>query len=147
MSEMATEHPAVDDLPAADDLDIPVAFNEPRFVTWWLGTLYLFKPGDQVAIAQLLQDAVHSPAVTREIQAFIEFHALEAGLSADVESAPPPVASSDEEVLGGVPLIKSRLAELWRSSPWMVGLGVAAIVFFIAKGAWFVVREFFRIVF
>ena len=144
---MATAHPEADDLPVTEDLDIPVAFNEPRFVTWWLGTLYLFKPDDQVAIAQLLQDAVHSPAVTREIQAFIEFHALEGGLSADVESAPPPVASSDEEVLGGVPLIKSRLAELWRSSPWMVGLGVAAIVFFIAKGAWFVVREFFRIVF
>lgn len=147
MSEVVATPPEADDLPGTEDLDIPVAFNEPRFVTWWLGTLYLFKPGDQVAIAQLLKDAVHSPAVTREIQAFIEFHALEGGLSADVESAPPPVAISDEEVLGGVPLIKSRLAELWRSSPWMVGLGVAAIVFFIAKGAWFVVREFLRIVF
>lgn len=147
MTEIATAPTERDDSPVVEDLDIPVAFNEPRFVTWWLGTLYLFRPDDQVAIAQRLQEAVHSPAVSREIQAFIEFHALEGNTMADVESAPPPEANSDDGVFAGVSLVKSRLAELWRSSPWMVGLGVAAMAFFIAKGAWFVLREFARVVF
>ncbi len=143
--DVTAANPGVTD-PLIPDLEIPVAFNEPRFVTWWLGTLYLFRPSDQVAIAQLLMDAVHTGPVSREIQAFIELHQIEGDtLDAAGESPVDPLLSGDPRL--GIALVRSRLIELGRANPWMLGAGLAAIAWFIAKGAWFIGTELFRIVF
>lgn len=143
---MLTSPPEIEEGPVPDDIDMPVTFNEPRFVTWWLGTLYLFKPADQVAIAQLLLDAVHNPQVSREIQAFIALQATDevespqglprAGEGLEVEPDSPAIA-----------VVRSSLQEYWRTNPWMLGAGVVAIAFFMAKGAWLIGKELFRIVF
>lgn len=132
--------------PAIPDLDIPVAFNEPRFVTWWLGTLYLFRPSEQLAIAQLLMDAVHTAAVSREIQAFIELQKIEGDAQDAAEEAPRESAMSGDP-RHGIALVSGRLIELGRANPWMLGLGLAAIAWYIVKGAWFIGTELFRIIF
>jgi hypothetical protein len=128
------------------DIEMPVTFNEPRFVTWWLGTLYLFKPADQVAIAQLLLEAVHHPQVSREISAFIALQTLD-------EAEPPEhqplagVGAGSEPNAPAIAVLRSSLHDYWRTNPWMLGVGAVAIVFFMAKGAWLIGKELFRIVF
>lgn len=127
----------------ASGFDMPrAAFNEVGFVTWWLGTLYLFPVAEQVAIAGLLRNAVHVPEVQREIDAFIEFH-----LPTDPEGAEEPEVVSAAGGRTGFALVAKNLVELWRANPWPVSLGVLAILFMVAKGLWFVATEFFRLVF
>lgn len=117
------------------------AFNEVGFVTWWLGSLYLFPVAEQIAIAGLLRNAVHVPEVQREIDAFIEFHSP---LDSEVPEEPEV---STEGRRSGFALVVKNLVELWRANPWPVSLGVLAILFMGAKGLWFVAREFLRLVF
>jgi hypothetical protein len=121
-------------------LAVPYAFHDPEFVTWWLTSLYLFKPADQIAIAEMLSEAVHAPEVQREIEAFIDFRS--AVLPAELGQ---PVAAESAEPAGAA--VVARFRELWRDNPWMVSAGALAILFFSLKAVWFLGHELVRIVF
>lgn len=114
-------------------------FHDSAFVTWWLGSLFLLKPEDQIAIATSLHDAIHEPLVQAELAAFVAF----TGGSESVE-APVFEGTRGEQV---VQVVKYKLRELWQTNPWFLGLAGAGLTFVIGKGIWFLASEVSRIVF
>lgn len=114
-------------------------FHDPTFVTWWLGSLFLLKPEDQIAIATSLHEAIHEPMVQAELAAFV-------ALTGGAESAEAPVfeGTRGEQV---IQVVKYKLREIWVSNPWFLGLAGAGLTFVIGKGIWFLANEALRIVF
>lgn len=123
--------------------DAPFAFHDPAFVVWWLNSLYLFRPEDQIAIAELLAGAVHAPDAKAEIEAFVAVRTLE---HIPAEAAAEGGPSSGTAVTA-IDVVVARTRELWRANPWMVSLGLLAIAFFSAKAVFLLGRELIRIVF
>ena len=117
------------------------AFNEPEFVTWWLGSLYLFPMEDQVAIANHLRASVHEPDVQAEIDGFVAYTSgawlVAAGESPAVDESGAAVAR----------FALAKIREMFRASPWLVGFGVAGLLFAAVQGAWIVAKGFLGIVF
>ena len=67
-----TATPAVEPKEAVPAAQWPsYAFNDPAFVTWWLGSLYLLQPSDQAIVADVLRGAIHEPGIQEELSAFI----------------------------------------------------------------------------
>ncbi len=120
------------------------AFHEPRFVTWWLGSLHLFPPQDQIGIATALRGTLHNVAVQEEIDAFIALTAQENGLAA---------AEQDADALDGSPgEDKPRAAlamykQLFGSHPWLVVLGTLGVLVLVLKGLLGIARGLFSVVF
>lgn len=114
-------------------------FHDSAFVTWWLGSLFLLKPEDQIAIATSLHEAIHEPLVQAELAAFVAF-------TGGAESAGTPVfeGTRGEQM---IQIVKYKLREIWDSNPWFLGLAGAGLVFVIGKGIWFLASETLRIVF
>jgi hypothetical protein len=123
----------------------PYDFHDEEFVTWWLNSLYLFPPHEQLAIAQQLRNAVHAPRAALEIEAFltIRMQAIEDGYGTAQDKLPPDENAPLRRDAG----IAGFLAPFWRSNPWTTVLGVVAAAFFLAKGLWFAAREAWRLVF
>lgn len=120
------------------------AFNQPEFVTWWLGSLYLFPIEDQLAIANHLRASVHEPDVQAEIDGFIAYTSGASLLPADEPSTTGPV---DESIAAVAKFALAKIREMFRANPWLVGFGVAGLLFAVAQGVWMVAKGFFRIVF
>lgn len=132
--------PAGPDMPA-------YAFHEPAFVTWWLGSLYLLKPEDQIAIAAGLFEVIHEPGVKAELAAYIALR----GMSEEVPQAEPVVAGvpvfEGTRTEQAIQAIKYHLRLQWENNPWIVGIAGAGFVFVVGKGAWFILKELYRLVF
>lgn len=125
----------------------PYAFYDPAFLTWWLGSLYVFPASDQVEIAMGLRSALHTPELQAEIDAFIAH--LE-GDTRDEPTAEPERAvavSPPGYVTTGPEQALSAAKVLYDRNPWLVGLGLAGLAIALVKGALFLASEFFRIVF
>lgn len=129
-----------DSLPAASVPHWPsYDFHDEKFVTWWLNSLYLFAPQDQLAIAQLLRDAVHAPEAAREIEAFLAIRTQAVGDS-DGQTAGQPAPGAGAGVGGAGGIVRS-IAQIWYTSRWTAALGLCAVAFFLAKGLWFVMKS------
>lgn len=122
----------------------PYDFHDEKFVTWWLNSLYLFTLEDQLAIAQLLHDAVHAPDAVREIEAFLAIRMQDFGDSTGQVDQPSRDASAGNRGTDG---ILHSVMQIWRASPWTFALGFCALAFFLAKGLWFAFREGYRVIF
>ncbi len=122
----------------------PYDFHDERFVTWWLNSLYLFAPEDQLAIAKLLRAAVHAPEAAHEIEAFLTVRAQAPGVGDGHLEAPS--LQGGRAGPGAATGILGSLSKFWRISPWTAGLGLCALAFFLAKGVWFVLREVLRVI-
>jgi hypothetical protein len=129
---------------AAGSLAQPYDFHDEKFVTWWLNSLYLFSTQDQLAIAQLLRDAIHAPDAAREIEAFVTIRAQGIGEMDSLSNQPMRHTGTAGSRDGGV---FRSMVQLWRAGPWTATLGLGALAFFLAKGLWFVLREGYRLIF
>jgi hypothetical protein len=129
---------------AVGSRDQPYDFHDEKFVTWWLNSLYLFSTQDQLAIAQLLRNAIHAPDAAREIDAFLAIRAQ----STDETQRPQDQSIRHTGVAGtGTGGIFRSMMQLWRAGPWTAAIGLGALAFFLAKGIWFVLRESFGVIF
>lgn len=122
----------------------PYDFHDERFITWWLNSLYLFAPEDQLAIAQLLRAEVHAPEAAHEIEAFLTVRAQALG-TGDGHLEAPSLRGGRAGTDTATGILGS-LSKLWRISPWMAGLGLCALALFLVKGVWFVLREVIRVI-
>ncbi len=119
-------------------------FNEPPFVTWWLGSLYLFPEEIQLEIAARLRESVHDLAVRAEIDGFLAYtsgQALEP--VADLQSSDADEQNGNTFVVGAM----AKLRELFRESPWVVGVGVVGLLLAVGKGVWLLATGFLKVVF
>lgn len=131
--------------------DLPVyAFHDPSFVTWWLGSLYLFKPEDQIAIASSLHEAIHEPTVQAELAAFVAFRNGSDGID---EVSQPTAWEAETPVLSGtrteqvIQVAKYKLRQMWDESRWLLIVAAIGLVYVVGKGTWLVLKESFRIIF
>ena len=131
--------------------DMPVyAFYDPTFVTWWLGSLYLMKPEDQIAIATSLHEAIHEPAVQAELAAFVAFRSGTEGVG---EVSPAAALEAETPVLTGarieqgIQVAKYKLHQMWDESRWLLIVAAIGLVYVVGKGTWFLSKEVFRLVF
>ena len=124
----------------------PYDFHDEKFVTWWLNSLYLFSTQDQLAIAQLLRNAIHAPEAAREIEAFVTIRtrSIDRESSSDAGDRSPLGASADGNAAAG---LSRAVTQIWQTSPWIAGLGVCAVALFLVKALWFAARQVYRLVF
>lgn len=113
-------------------------FHDPDFLGWWLQSLYLLPPDEQVAVALSLRQVLHAPALQAEIDAFVDRR---------VEAVPEltKVVSTGPTSAGHI--VADKLREMWHTRPWMLAGGVAGLAYLVVGAACFVFKEFARIVF
>lgn len=131
--------------------DMPAyAFHDPAFVTWWLGSLYLFRPEEQIAIATSLHEAIHEPSVQAELAAFVAFRTETEGVGevsqAAVEEPAMPVLSGTRTEQG-IQVAKYKLRQMWDENRWLLIVAAIGLVYVVGKGTWFLSKEVFRLVF
>jgi hypothetical protein len=129
------------------------AFHDPEFVTWWLGSLYMLKPIDQITVAEILRDSIHIPVIKDELDAFIQFQMEQGGIErqvepgaeqAEIEAAPEFVGTRLEQAIQS---IKFHFNRYRKENPWMVIIAGGGLAFLVVRGLWFAAKEVFRIVF
>jgi hypothetical protein len=49
-------------------------FQDPAWMAWWLSSLYLLRPDEQVQIASRMLETVHAKGSQEMLIAFIEYH-------------------------------------------------------------------------
>lgn len=117
------------------------AFHDPAFVEWWLGSLHLMGPADQVAVAEVIYDSIHIPEVQARIAQFIQTQAAEAGIGAEpAEDEPMP------EFEGTLPqrigqMLRFHLLAYRKENPKMFYVFLAGMMFAVGKGVWVLVTE------
>ncbi len=124
------------------------SFHDPDFVEWWLGSLYLLSPEDQVAVAEVVINAVNIPEIQTLIAQFVESR-----MNADRQDQGEPDFTVAPPVLTGSFIEKAMQSarffthKAWKENPWLVGIACIGFVFAIGRGIWFVMKEVFRLVF
>ena len=126
------------------------AFHDPAFVEWWLGSLYMLPAADQIAVAEILDQSIHTPRVKDVLDNFIRgldgvANGLKVAEDGVLVDAPPAFEGTLAE--RSVQFAKYHAVAYWKTNPWMVVIAAAGMVFAVGRGVWFVGKEFFRIVF
>lgn len=110
-------------------------FHDPRFVEWWLGSLYLLPPEVQISVASSIKAVVHVPEVHAEVDLFaarfgegplVEPHALTSNETRD------PSMTWKEQSL--VDVVTSSFRRLWQERPSVVLLAALAVTVLVLRG-------------
>lgn len=126
------------------------AFHDPVFVEWWLGSLYMLPAVDQIAVAEILDQSIHTPKVKEVLDIFIRgldgvANGLKVAEDRGQEDAPPAFEGTLAE--RSIQFAKYHVVAYWKTNPWMVVIAASGMLFAVGRGVWFVGKEFFRIVF
>jgi hypothetical protein len=126
------------------DVDTPAvyAFHDPKFVSWWLGSLYLLRPESQLQAAVALRQSVHQLGAVARLEEFIGETAAVIDHSAGTAPAVDlPIAEPEEPAAAGpADAAMRRVRSMWKTSPSATVIGVLGIAFVAGKGLWTVVR-------
>lgn len=121
------------------------AFHDPAFVEWWLGSLYLMAPADQIAVAEVIFESIHIPEVKERIARFIQSQAVEAGTdqATSVTQQMPEFEGALLQRVGQ--MLRFHLQVYRNENPKMFYVFLAGMLFAVGKGVWVLATEAHRL--
>lgn len=113
-------------------------FHDPDFVKWWLQSLYLVSPVEQVGIAKAVSERIQVPAVKAVC---VEFAAGFDLPEAETVVVDGPVAQpalefdpSADRLTQASQVATAKFAELWSANRKLIIVAGIGIIFFVGKG-------------
>lgn len=114
------------------------AFHDPEFVEWWLRSLYMLSPDDQVGIARAMSERIQVPAVKTVCAEFIALFGSSVvnAVATDTADEPPALKfdPSADRFTQASQVATAKFAEIWAANRKLIVLAGIGIVFFVGKG-------------
>lgn len=112
-------------------------FQDPAWLSWWLTSLYMLSPGEQVQVAQRLLQVVHARESREVLEGFIDYQMpdLDNGREVLRETEEGPTQRQADTIeADDTPLWLRVLRRTWKNQRTAVILAGMVVGFYAWKG-------------